>query len=162
MRIEAETNADMTAITIKRNQKHDGQLAYLDLELAVKQAEAAQFGEHFGKLAFSSMTEVGDEGGATKIIHLIDNPKPSKRCVYERHVIVLDGVQITEQPELLSIATIDGEARVIAKFRVPVATTQKKLLTSLIEKVGQVVSVQFNPEQELLGLSEKPSLQVVD
>ena len=166
MRIDAKVNADLVALTVKRNQKHDGQEAFVDLEVGVRQQEADRFGADFGDLAFGSMREA-TEDGTTRVEHLQDNITPShKRVIYERHVIVLDGNKLTEQPKLASIKTVDGEAKVVARFRVPVATTQATLLTKLMAKVNGNVTVEFSPEQELIDLRQKPDkprqLEVVD
>jgi hypothetical protein len=159
MRIKTKTSADVVGLNIKRNQKHDGKEAHLDIEVGVKQENAKKFGADFGDLAFSSMRERTEES-ETKIVHLQDNIKPGSRVVYERHEILIDDNKLNEQPELLSIRTVDGEARVIAKYRVPVATTQKGLLTKLMGKVGGVVTVEFNPEQQLMDLKQKPEKAV--
>lgn len=159
MRIEAKTSADIVAINVKRNNSHDGKEAFVDLEIGIKEGEAPNFGKDFADLAFSGMREEVTEEGAAKITHLQDSIKPGSRVVYERHVIVLDGNKLKEQPELLNLKTVDGDAKVVAKVRVPVATTQTDLITSLMGKVGNVVAIEFNPEQQLMTLNKKPETE---
>jgi hypothetical protein len=153
MRIEAKTSADVVGLTIKRNQKHDGQEAYVDIEIGVKYDEAEKtFGEDFQILAFSSMRQVpvGEEG-TEKIIHLQDLIKPGERVVFEKHVIEINGTKLKEQPKLLHIKTVDGDAKAIAKLRIPI-DVDSTLVAELTQQVGDVVEVQFNPEQQLLDL----------
>jgi len=149
VKIQAKTSCDITAFLVKRNKSHDGKEGHVDIEIGVKQKDAAdQFGADFEALAFATMqTVTGIEDGEKKIVFLQDTIKPGRRVMFERHVIQLDGEEIKEQPELLSIKTVDGDAKVIAAIRIPIETARKKLVSSLTQKVGEVVGVEFNPEQ---------------
>jgi len=149
MKIQTRCSADVAAFTIKRNQAHDGKEGFVDLEIGVEQKNATKsFGADFEALAFAMMQEVASgEDGAPKVVFLQDTIKPGRRVVFERHVINLDGEQISEQPELLKIKTVDGDAKVIANIRIPVETARKKLVANLTQKVGEIVDVEFNPEQ---------------
>lgn len=147
MIIRAKVSGDLADLHIKRNRKHDGKEATIDLEIGIRQQEAANWGVDFNDLAFSSMCE-RTQDGVTTLVHLQDTIKPNTQVVYERHVILIDGQKVKEQPKLLSMKTVEGEAKVIATVRVPVSVTQKKLLASLMDKVNSMVSLEFEPEQE--------------
>ncbi len=151
MNIETKTSADVVALTIKSNTQNDGKEAYVDVEIGVDQPEAtAKFGEEFEGLAFSSM-RLHDTGEETKVIHLQDTIKPGKRVVLEKHVIDFNGTVVKALPQLLSIRTIDGADRVVAKVRVPL-DVGTKLVTELTELVGKMVDMEFSPQQQVLDL----------
>lgn len=152
MKIKSKLNADIVAFNIKRNSAHDGREAYVDLEVSVRHEEAAKkFGEEFAALAFSTMRTIvaGEDDEGDKIGFLVDDIKPGKNLVYERHIVAIgeDKDEITAQPELLKISPVDGEQRVIAKIRLPVDVTKAGLISKLTKSVGQTVKVEFNPSQ---------------
>lgn len=160
MKISGKHNADIVGFSIKRNKSHDGREAAVDLEISIKQEEAlSKFGEDFEKLAFATMrvikADIGDTDDVDSIAFLVDNVKPGHRVVFERHRIALEEEVFEEQPEFLTIRTIDGEPRVIAKLRVPIDVGRTTLITSLAQKVGQTVKIEFEPKQAVLEFKKK-------
>lgn len=168
MRINAKASADLVALRVKRNTKHDGQEATVDLEIGIEKNEADNFGDGFERLAFATMREVDttDEDGVPvrRLEHLQARIKPNrKRVIYERHVIHIDGQKITEQPELVRVITVDGSPKVVALFRVPISVTRTELITKLMAKVNGVVSVSFVHEQDDIekDLPKQQGFQIV-
>lgn len=161
MEIEVKTSADIIGLSVKRNKKQDGKSAFLDIEIGVKRTDAAKFGgDTFIDLAFSSMRESVDDDGAATVIHLQDKIKPGSKLTHPRHIIHIDGEVIkSQQPKLFSIRTIEGEAKVVATYRIPIPTAQRKLLASIVDKVGTLVAVEFAPEQHLMDLEDKPEVE---
>lgn len=152
MHISAKVQGDLADLHIKRNQKHDGKEATVDIEIGIKQDESDNWGEDFHDLAFASMCERVSDDGAATLVHLQDTIKPNKRVVYERHKMTIDGSVVRAQPELLALKTVEGEAKVVAKFRVPISTNAKELLGKLMDKVNTVIKVEFEVEQPDLGM----------
>ena len=113
MRVEGKLNCDLRQVIVKQNQSSDGQEAFLDLDAGVTKDEAEKkFGEDFASLAFSTMRvlEAQDDDETDAIAFLVDSIKPGSRVVFELHTIDIDGEEITAQPELRGIKTVDGEA----------------------------------------------------
>lgn len=152
MRLQLKTVSDVVGLSIKRNKAHDGREAFVDLEIAVKQNEASKWGEDFEALAFATM-RVNEDDSGNSIAFLVDTIKPGHRVVFEHHAVNIAGQQINEQPELMNIRTVDGEARVIARVRLPISVDKTALINELITKVGQTVSVEFNPQQLTIGFT---------
>ena len=152
MKITGKFGADIVGIHIKRNKSHDGREAFVDIEIDVRQEDAEEkFGPNFALLAFGTMHDVrtgeDEEEGTDKIAFLQDSITPGRRVVFEKHKIEIDGEQIVAQPGLLKIQTVDGEARVVNKIRIPVDAQKKALISKLMENVGGVVKVSFSPQQ---------------
>lgn len=147
-------NADVVGFRIKRNAAHDGKEAELDIEIGVKEDDAEKkFGEDFAKLAFATKRVIeadpADPESTDAIGYLVDKIKPGRRYVLEQHLIQIGEHDITCQPELLSIEPVDGEARVVAKVRIPVDVSKKSVINSLVQMVGgEVVKVKFDPRQQ--------------
>ena len=157
MRVEGKLNCDLRQVIVKQNQSSDGQEAFLDLDAGVTKDEAEKkFGEDFASLAFSTMRvlEAQDDDETDAIAFLVDSIKPGSRVVFELHTIDIDGEEITAQPELRGIKTVDGEARVIAQLRIPVDVSKKALLNQLVGNVGKTVKVSFTPAQGSLDFAE--------
>ncbi len=155
MKIKGKLNADIVGFAIKRNKSHDGSEAAVDIDVGVTEEDAKEkFGADFHVLAFGTMRVMEAEGDddVDAIAFMQDTIKPGSRVVFESHKIKLDGETITEQPELLSIKTVDGEARVIARLRIPVKTDKTAAINSLVQSVGKTVKVEFNPQQGELEL----------
>lgn len=151
MNISGKMAAEVKKITIKANESNDGREAELDIAVSVKQEEATKkWGEEFSTLAFSSMRPMdgASEDEGNELAFLQSKIKPSKkRFVCTVHRIGIDDEVIESQPKLLEIETVDGEARVIAHLRIPVDVGRKKLLSSLSEKVGSSVKIDFAVQQ---------------
>jgi len=148
MKIQGKFPADVVGFCIKRNQAHDGREAFVDIEVGVERQEAAaRFGEEFETLAFATLFVREDEDGSKSETFLVDTIKPNKRVVFERHVIELEKKRIETQPELLSISTVDGYPKVVAKIRLPIDVSKADLINDLVQKVGKTISTEFNPEQ---------------
>jgi len=156
MKITGKLAADIVGFSIKRNKAHDGSEAAVDIEVSVSEDDAkGKFGDDFHTLAFGTMRVVEAEGDddVDAISFMQDTIKPGSRVVFEGHKIKLDGQTITEQPELLSIKTVDGEARIIARLRLPVKTDNTAAINSLVQSVGETVKCEFNPQQGELGFT---------
>jgi hypothetical protein len=148
MKLKLKTPADIVGFNIKRNKSHDGREAVVDLEIGVKQDDASKWGEEFKALAFATMRVMENEkDGGNSVAFLVDSIKPGHRVVFERHTVNIAGQKINEQPEMMSIRTVDGEARVVARIRLPIAVEKAALIGELVTKVGQTVRVEFEPEQ---------------
>lgn len=155
MKLSLKQNADIEKIVIKSNNSNDGREAVVDLKMSIKKEGAGKWGADFSDLAFSTMRiaeDPGDEENA--IMHYTDKLRPSKRIVMEHHTILIDGNLIDDaQPKLLSIEMIDGEARVVATFRVEIPVTKEAVIHFIAKNVGKSVKVEFNPKQTILGLT---------
>ena len=155
MKITANTVADIDSITIKRNKTTAYSESCVFLEFVIKESKCASFGDDFAKLAFSTM-----RGNGKEITYLVDNIKPGKRVVYEKHCIDIGDYRITAQPELKSIKPIDGEQAVIAKFKLFLDVEfGENIVGWLVKDVGSTVSVKFKPQQKELPF-EKPQAEV--
>lgn len=151
MEITGKMSAEVQQIVIKSNESNDGRSATIDVEVSVKQDEATKkWGEEFSALAFGSMRVVqsdGDDAG-DEMAFLQARIKPAKkRFVCGVHRIGIDEDVVDAQPELLDIETVDGEARVLAHVRIPIDVAKKKLLSSLTDKVGKTVKIDFAVQQ---------------
>jgi hypothetical protein len=156
MKLKLKTPADIVGFTIRRNKSHDGREAAVDLEIGVKQDDASKWGEDFKALAFATMRVMEHEkDGGNSVAFLVDSIKPGHRVVFERHTVNIAGQKINEQPELLSIRTVDGEARVVARIRLPVAAEKAALISELVTKVSQTVRVEFEPQQGQFEFTHK-------
>lgn len=160
MKISGKHNADLVGFSIKRNKSHDGREAFIDLDIGVTEDEAAsKFGEDFKLLAFGTMrvieADVGDNDDVDSIGFLQDDIKPGKRVVFEKQRVSLLEDVFEEQPELLKIRTVDGTRKAVARFRVPVDVGRATLITQLAQKIGQTVSVEFDPVQAGFGFKTK-------
>jgi len=148
MKIILKTAADIVGFQIKRNKTHDGREASVDLDIGVKREDASKFGEEFEALAFATMRVMeNDKDGGNSFSFLVDSIKPGHRVVYEQHRIKIAGQNISEQPELLGIRTVDGEARVVVRVRIPIGVDKAALISELATKVGQTIKVEFEPQQ---------------
>jgi len=150
MKIKGKLTADVVGLQIKRDKSNDGREATVDFELGVSEPEAAEhWGEDFADLAFSTMRKrvIDIESGKEEIIFLTDSVKPNAEVVYEKHQISLEGEVFEAQPELLSISTTKGVARVVARMRIPVDVGRTALLSALSAKVGNSITVDFDPKQ---------------
>lgn len=156
MKLKFKTPADLVAFAIKRNKAHDGREATVDLDIGVKQEDAGKWGDDFESLAFATMRVMEDEkDGGNSVAFLVDSIKPGHRVVFERHTVNIAGQKINEQPELLSIRTVDGEARVVARVRLPISVDKQILLNELVSKVGQTIKVEFEPAQGQFEFANK-------
>lgn len=163
MKVKGTMNADVVGFSIKRNQAHTGKEANVDLEIGFKREEAERrIGEDFVALAFSTMRVVegeDDEGDSVK--SLVDRIKPGKNCSLERHriVIITDPEKETEteiemQPELISIVPVEGEEKVLARFRIPIDVSKASVINALTKLVGDTVKVRWNPQQGTLDFDK--------
>jgi len=152
MKWKGTFSADVIGFRIKRNGAHDGKDAELDLEIGVKEDGAeSKFGEDFVALAFATKRVIkaypSDKEAVDAIGFLADKIRPGHRVVFERHNVEVDGHDIIGQPELLSIETVDGEARVIARVRLQVDVSKKSAVNALVQLVGETVTTKWNPQQ---------------
>jgi len=156
MKIRLKTPADIAGFSIKRNKTHDGREATVDLEMSVKHEDAAKWGEDFESLAFATMRVMEDEkDGGNSVTFLVDSIKPGHRVVFELHTVSIVGQQVNEKPELLGIRTVDGEARVVARVRLPIPVEKQGLISELVTKIGQTVRVEFEPQQGQFEFTSK-------
>jgi len=153
MEISGQMIAYVKHVLIKCNDGNDGTEADVDLEIWVRKEDAEKnWGEKFLTLAFAGMVEDEDDDGKTKPRHLQESIKPKKQqFVCAMHRIGIEGEVFEAQPRLVGLRTVDGEARVVAKVRIPVDTGRETLLTALGRKVNQSVKVNFDVQQ--LGLN---------
>jgi hypothetical protein len=150
MRIAGQFTADLRKFQITANQERDGREALVDFDIGLDEDDAATAcGGDFAKLAFGSTTS--REGETT---HLQDSIKPGKKVVWELHKIEIAGETVEAQPELRTLKPVDGERRVVASFRIPIPVDKSKPLRALVDKVGQNISVEFNPAQQVLPLGD--------
>ena len=159
MEFSGKWTAYVTGFQIKANASHDGQEAHVDLEIGIKQEEAEnKLGKDFATMAFSTMRVMeaqGDED-TDAIAFLVDSVKPGHRVVFPLHAIDIDGQEITAQPELRGIKTVDGEARVIAQLRIPVDVSKKAMLNKIIGQVGgSPIKIDLSPVQGKLFTEEQ-------
>lgn len=156
MRINGSFSCDVDEYRIKRNKAHDGKTALVDIEFSVDQEQATRkIGAQFALLAFSSMymkkADPNNPDAVDKICHLQDSIKPNSNVVFERHVIEVGGIQTREQPQLLNIHPIDGEARALVSLRLALEVAIAKSM-KLDDMVNETITVAFNPEQQSLPL----------
>jgi len=150
MKIKGKLTVDVVGLQIKRDKSNDGREATVDFELGVSEPEAAEhWGEDFADLAFSTMRKrvIDIESGKEEIIFLTDSVKPNSKAVFEMHQVSLEEETIEVQPELLSIRTQEGVARVVARVRIPIDVGREKLLAALPVKVGASITIDFDPKQ---------------
>lgn len=162
MDLSGKWNGDVTGFAIKANKSHDGREAFVDVEISVKQDEAEKkLGADFAALAFSTLRVIeadpDDEESHDGFAFLVDSVKPGRRVVCQLHRVVIGDEEVTVQPELRGIRTIDGEARVVAQIRIPVDVSKKALLNSLTGQVGQTLKIEFEPAQGKLFSEEQAS-----
>ena len=150
MRVTGKLAGDLVGLHIRRNKNQDGREAHVDFNFGNTDQEAkTHWGHDFADFAFATMrTRVIDtESGKEEIYFLEDNHKPNAEVVYEKHQISLEGEVFEAQPELLSISTTKGVARVVARMRIPVDVGRTALLSALSAKVGNSITVDFDPKQ---------------
>ena len=151
IRITGSMTAAVRKLEIKANKSNDGREAAVDLEIGVDHEDSPKsWGENFTELAFSSMRKrtvgVGDQ--AKEVIeHLQDKITPSDKCTCELHRLAIGDEVLELQPELVSITTVDGVARVVAKLRLPIPIGKTALIDAFGEKVGDDLDLVFNPKQ---------------
>lgn len=157
MRVNGTFSADVTKYEVKLNKAQDGQTATFDLLIGIDQAQAeSKFGPDFERLAFSTkfvkQADPNNPDAVDTIAYLQDRIKPSADVVLERHVIEIDGQPFREQPTLLGIEPQKGTERAHVYLRVPIDVARAEQL-KLGSKVGQTLTVKFNPEQGSFDLS---------
>jgi hypothetical protein len=152
MEISGKMSADIKQVLIKCNKANDGREADVDLEISVRQEDAEKhWGEKFATLAFAGMVEDEDDDGKTEPKHLQETIRPKKQqFVCGVHRIGIEDEVLEAQPQLVGLRTVDGEARVVAKVRIPIDTGRDKLITTIGKKVGFTVKIDFAVQQ--LGL----------
>jgi hypothetical protein len=148
--------ADLVNLEVKSNKNNDGREASVDLDISIKQDAAKEsFGDDFATLAFATMQTVdGPNDTGDSIVFLVDSIKPGQRVVFEKHRIELEEQVFDAQPRMLAIRTVKGEARVVARVRIPIDVGRDKLLSVLAGKVGTTVKINFDPQQP--GFDFKP------
>lgn len=155
MNINGKAKADLVKIQIKSNESNDGKEAFVDLEIGVDRAAGERiFGESFVKLAFGGFVEERDEDETPRTVCLHSKIKPRKKSfVCSMHKIEIGGYSVTAQPELLSVEPIDGSEQVVAVVRITLGVDALAAASKLVQSVGEVVSVSFDPAQQVLPFS---------
>lgn len=142
MEITGKMKADLVKKSNVANDSHDGRKCLVDVDIKFNREQAKKrVGETFERMAFSYMN-----GGAEEK-HIVASIKPGKSIVFQLHEVEIEGHGLTVQPRLLTVYPIDGEEKVLARFRVGVDVSKRNLLTWLDDNVGKSIGIKFKPSQ---------------